>query len=74
LLIASLSFVNATNVEPNTKKQDEPVKKEKVQRIDPARICRYYAIMEANNYADYGSTWWQAIYLDEYRDCMNEIQ
>jgi len=42
LLIASVSFVNATNVEPNTKKQDEPVKKEKLnisERMNPITAC-----------------------------------
>ena len=71
LLIASVSFVNATNVEPNTKKQDEPVKKEKLQGHG-ARACRYYAIGAASDDGwEYASPAWQYAYLQYYRSCMS---
>jgi len=42
--------------------------------IEPSRICRYYAIGEANSGGfGYGTTEWQYEYLDNYNECMSQI-
>jgi len=49
---------------------------EKTKNImdDDSKICRYYAIMEANQHAEYASTAWQAWYSYYYDACENVLK
>lgn len=49
--------------------KDKPVKKQKIEKVEPT-VCRYYAIIAALDFGDYGSQQWQSAYLYYYNDCM----
>ncbi len=72
VVLLILFAVSSLNVSAKNVLQikDKPIIEQKADKVDPAKVCRYYAIVEAGRWGEYGSPSWQIAYSYYYDDCM----
>jgi len=72
LLIASVSFVNASNGNLTIKGNEEPTKKEKVERIDPATCWMLADAIEVQHCGHVGCDF--ELWEDRYETCLSLVE
>ncbi len=68
-ILSSMSLSANSLINNKIQIKKEPVT---VENVPKATLCRYWAIIQANDFGDYGSQSWQIAYLYYFRSCMSE--